>query len=224
MQPFLILGVIKIMIKLIAYLGNYGAEYNLTRHNVAWFFADSMPWAGKLYWQSKFKGQFASCTPAELAQWACDAGVAAKKDGSPVLVPEEAPDHIYFIKPETYMNLSGESIIEVANFYKIKAEEILVVHDELELAPGFYSFKWSGGLGGHNGLRSMKTCFGTADFFRMRFGIGRPNHNDIAGYVLSRFTEDEQIHLSQVFVAATQKLIKVLFSKKPEDFVGKWEI
>ena len=95
------------MIKLIAYLGNYGAEYNLTRHNVAWFFADSMPWANKLYWQNKFKGQFSSCTPEELAVWACETGIAAKKDGSPVHIPEEAPEHLYFIKPETYMNLSG---------------------------------------------------------------------------------------------------------------------
>ena len=112
----------------------------------------------------------------------------------------------------------------MANFYKIKPEEILVIHDELELNPGFFSFKWSWGLGCHNGLRSMKTCFGTADFFRIRFGIGRPNHNDIAGYVLSRFTEDEQIHLSQVFVQAAKLLVKVLFSKEPEKMTGKWEV
>ena len=212
------------MIKLIAYLGNYGNEYKLTRHNVAWFFADSMPWAGKLNWQNKFKGRLASCTLTELAQWACDTGVASKKDGSPVHIPEEAPEHIYFLKPETYMNLSGESVIEVANFYKIKPEEILVVHDELELNPGFFSLKWSGGLGGHNGLRSMKTCFGTADFFRLRFGIGRPNHDDIAGYVLGKFSEDEQIHLSQVFVKAISLLVKTIMSKEPEKLVGKWEV
>lgn len=212
------------MIRLIAFLGNYGAEYNLTRHNVAWYFADSLPWSEKFSWQRKFKGMIASATPAEIAQWACDKGVAAKKDGSPVIVPDCAPDRIFFLKPETYMNLSGESVIEAANFYKIKPEEILIVHDELELAPGFYSFKWSGGLGGHNGLRSMKTCFGTADFFRMRFGIGRPDHNDIAGYVLSRFSEDEQIHLSQVFVPATKLLVKAIMSKEPEKLVGKWSL
>lgn len=211
------------MIKLVAFLGNYGAEYNLTRHNVAWFFSDSLPWADKFSWQTKFKGQIASCAPSDLAAWACDAGVASKKDGTPVIVPEEAPDKIYFLKPETYMNLSGESVIEAANFYKIKPEEILVVHDELELAPGFYSFKWSGGLGGHNGLRSMKACFGTADFFRLRFGIGRPNHDDIAGYVLSRFTEDEQILMKQVFSEASKLFVKALLCKDAERLVGKWQ-
>ena len=212
------------MIKLVAFLGNVGAEYNLTRHNVAWYFSDSLPWAGKFSWQKKFKGQIASCSPSDLALWACEAGVASKKDGSPVLVPDTAPERIYFLKPETFMNLSGESVIEAASFCKIKADEILVVHDELELQPGFYSFKWSGGLGGHNGLRSMKACFNTADFFRLRFGIGRPNHDDIAGYVLSRFSEDEQIHLQEVFGAASKLFIKALFSKEPEKLVGKWNV
>ena len=157
------------MIKLVAFLGNYGREYEKTRHNVAWYFADSLPFAARLNWQSKFKGEITSCTPAELATWACDTKICSKKDGTPVLVPEEAPAHIYFLKPMTYMNLSGESIVEAAGFYKILPEEILVVHDELELTPGFVSLKWSGGLGGHNGLRSTKAVLNTADFWRLRF-------------------------------------------------------
>ena len=99
------------MIKLVAFLGNYGKEYEKTRHNVSWYFEDSLPFAGRLSWQSKFKGQIASLTPQELSQWACDTKICSKKDGSPVLVPEEAPAHIYFLKPMTYMNLSGDSII-----------------------------------------------------------------------------------------------------------------
>ena len=162
------------MIKLVAFLGNYGKEYEKTRHNVSWYFEDSLPFAGRLSWQSKFKGEIAAFTPQELSQWACDTRICSKKDGSPVLVPEEAPAHIYFLKPMTYMNLSGDSIIEVANFYKIQPSEIMVVHDELELAPGFVSFKWSGGLGGHNGLRSTKAVLGTPDFFRLRFGKRHP--------------------------------------------------
>ena len=155
------------MIKLVAFLGTYGKEYVKTRHNVSWYFEDSLPFAGRLSWQSKFKGEIASFTPQELSQWACDTKICSKKDGSPVLVPEEAPAHIYFLKPMTYMNLSGDSIIEVANFYKIAPSEIMVVHDELELAPGFVSLKWSGGLGGHNGLRSTKAVLNTPDFFRV---------------------------------------------------------
>ena len=201
-----------------------GKEYEKTRHNVSWFFEDSLPFAGRLSWQSTFKGEIASFTPAELAQWACDYKIASKKDGSPVLVPEEAPAHIYFLKPMTYMNLSGESIIEVANFYKIKPEEIMVVHDELELVPGFVSFKWSGGLGGHNGLRSTKAVLNTPDFFRLRFGIGRPTlpNQGVADYVLSRFTAEEEPLMQNVFSQTNLLLVKALLSKEPKDLVQAW--
>lgn len=212
------------MIKLVAFLGNYGKEYEKTRHNVSWYFEDSLPFAGKLSWQSKFKGEIASFTPAELSQWACDTKICSKKDGSPVLVPEEAPAHIYFLKPMTYMNLSGDSIIEVANFYKIAPSEILVVHDELELEPGFVSLKWSGGLGGHNGLRSTKAVLNTPDFFRLRFGIGRPTNENIgvADWVLSRFTAEQQELMQNVFSQTNLLLVKILLSKKPEDYIQSW--
>ena len=212
------------MIKLVAFLGNYGKEYEKTRHNVSWYFEDSLPFAGKLSWQNKFKGEIASFTPQELSQWACDTKICSKKDGSPVLVPEEAPSHIYFLKPLTYMNLSGDSIIEVANFYKIQPSEIMVVHDELELEPGFVSLKWSGGLGGHNGLRSTKAVLNTPDFFRLRFGIGRPDNDNIgvADWVLSRFTAEQQELMQNVFSQTNLLLVKVLLSKEPKDFVQGW--
>lgn len=212
------------MIKLVAFLGNYGKEYEKTRHNVSWYFEDSLPFAGKLNWQNKFKGEIASFTPQELSQWACDTKICSKKDGSPVLVPEEAPAHIYFLKPLTYMNLSGDSIIEVANFYKIQPSEIMVVHDELELEPGFVSLKWSGGLGGHNGLRSTKAVLNTPDFFRLRFGIGRPDNENIgvADWVLSRFTTEQQELMQNVFSQTNLLLVKVLLSKEPKDLVQGW--
>lgn len=212
------------MIKLVAFLGNYGKEYEKTRHNVSWYFEDSLPFAGKLSWQNKFKGEIASFTPQELSQWACDTKICSKKDGSPVLVPEEAPSHIYFLKPLTYMNLSGDSIFEVANFYKIQPSEIMVVHDELELEPGFVSLKWSGGLGGHNGLRSTKAVLNTPDFFRLRFGIGRPDNDNIgvADWVLSRFTAEQQELMQNVFSQTNLLLVKVLLSKEPKDLVQGW--
>ena len=212
------------MIKLVAFLGNYGKEYEKTRHNVSWYFEDSLPFAGKLSWQNKFKGEIASFTPQELSQWACDTKICSKKDGSPVLVPEEAPYHIYFLKPLTYMNLSGDSIIEVANFYKIQPSEIMVVHDELELELGFVSLKWSGGLGGHNGLRSTKAVLNTPDFFRLRFGIGRPDNDNIgvADWVLSRFTAEQQELMQNVFSQTNLLLVKVLLSKEPKDLVQGW--
>ena len=209
------------MIKLVAFLGNYGKEYEKTRHNVAWQFQASLAFANKLSWQSKFKGNYAAIEPDQLAQWCAETGILAKKDGSPVIIPEEM-SRIYFLKPETYMNLSGESIIELANFYKIKPEETLIVHDELELPMGTVSFKWSGGLGGHNGLRSTKPVFGTADFWRLRFGLTKPTDRDIAAYVLGKFTEDQEIILSQIFPPAATLLAKVLFSKTPEKFLQEW--
>ena len=212
------------MIKLVAFLGNYGKEYEKTRHNVSWYFEDSLPFARKLSWQNKFKGEIASFTPQELSQWACDTKICSKKDGSPVFVPEESPSHIYFLKPLTYMNLSGDSIIEVANFYKIQPSEMMVVHDELELEPGFVSLKWSGGLGGHNGLRSTKAVLNTPDFFRLRFGIGRPDNDNIgvADWVLSRFTAEQQELMQNVFSQTNLLLVKVLLSKEPKDLVQGW--
>ena len=212
------------MIKLVAFLGNYGREYEKTRHNVSWFFEDSLPFANCLSWQSKFKGKIASFSPTELAQWACDTKICSKKDGSPVIVPEESPAHIYFLKPMTYMNLSGESIIEVAGFYKIQPSEILVVHDELELEPGFVSLTWGGGLGGHNGLRSTKAVLGTADFWRLRFGIGRPENSSIgvADWVLSRFTDEQQELMQNVFSQTNLLLVKLLLSKNPENLIQTW--
>lgn len=209
------------MIKLVAFLGNYGKEYEKTRHNVAWQFQASLAFANKLSWQSKFKGNYAAIEPDQLAQWCAETGILAKKDGSPVIIPEEM-SRIYFLKPETYMNLSGESIIELANFYKIKPEETLIVHDELELPMGTVSFKWSGGLGGHNGLRSTKQVFGTSGFWRLRFGLTKPTDRDIAAYVLGKFTEDQEIILSQIFPQAATLLAKVLFSKTPEKFLQEW--
>lgn len=200
------------MIKLVAFLGNYGAEYAGTRHNVAWTFAEQLPFYDRLSFQNKFKGDYAAVETKTLAQWFADTKMYAKKDGSAPGVPEDAPDKIYFLKPLTYMNLSGESVGELARFYKINPSEILVVHDELELPIGTVSLKWSGGLGGHNGLRSMKATFGTADFWRLRFGLTKPVDRDIAGYVLSKFTADENIILAQEFAQTNEMFAKFLLS------------
>ncbi len=200
------------MIKLVAFLGNYGSEYEKTRHNVAWQFASQLPFYNRLNFLNKFKGDYAVVETDKLAQWFFETGMYAKKDGSAPVVPDCAPEKIYFLKPLTYMNLSGESVCELAHFYKILPQEILVVHDELELPIGTVSLKWSGGLGGHNGLRSMKASFGTADFWRLRFGLTKPVNRDIADYVLSNFTPDEQIILSQEFVQTNEMFAKFLLS------------
>jgi PTH1 family peptidyl-tRNA hydrolase len=119
------------------------------------------------------------------------------------------------------MNLSGESVQAAASFFKIAPDRILVVHDELELPLGTAALKFSGGLGGHNGLRSLRACLGTADFWRLRIGIGRPNHNDISGWALSDFTGPEWEILDQVLPAAAAALIRAL-EEGPETLLPEW--
>lgn len=203
------------MIRLVAFLGNYGRTYENTRHNAAWLFADSLPFAHRLSWQHKFKGAFCSLDASRLASWAEEYHLGTSN-------AQTASDAIYFLKPETYMNASGESIGELANFYKLTADHILVVHDELELPPGTISLKKGGGLGGHNGLRSTKAVLNTADFWRFRFGIGRPDNPDVAGYVLSPFTSDERITMAQTFSAAAIPFTEAILSNDPTKLVAAW--
>jgi PTH1 family peptidyl-tRNA hydrolase len=179
------------MISLIVFLGNHGAQYAGNRHNVAWQFADSLDQVRSLMWREKFRGYFANLA------------------------------NVWLLKPNTYMNLSGESAGELMHFYKIKPEQTLIVHDELELPLGTVSLKWSGGLGGHNGLRSMEASLHTRDFWRLRFGIGRPEHPDIAGYVLSNFSAAEAETLRAVF-AQTEALFTLLLNREPDTLLAEW--
>ena len=210
------------MIQLVVFLGNYGSEYVKTRHNVAWQFLDSLPFSSRFSWQQKFKGEFLSFSREELSSLFCESKILCAKDGSPVKVSDNAPPKVYFLKPLTYMNNSGLSAIELASFFKIKPEEILVVHDELEMSLGFVSLKFSGGLGGHNGLRSMKSVFNTPDFWRLRFGLSKPSGVDIADYVLSPFSQDERIVLDSVFTQTHKLFAEILLSSSPEKLLQNW--
>lgn len=210
------------MIQLVVFLGNYGSEYSKTRHNVAWQFLDSLPFSSRFSWQQKFKGEFLSFSREKLSSLFCESKILCAKDGSPVKVSDNAPPKVYFLKPLTYMNNSGLSAIELASFFKIKPEEILVVHDELEMALGFVSLKFSGGLGGHNGLRSMKSVFNTSDFWRLRFGLSKPSGVDIADYVLSPFSQDERIVLDSVFTQTHNLFAEILLSSSPEKLLQNW--
>ena len=210
------------MIQLVVFLGNYGSEYSKTRHNVAWQFLDSLPFSSRFSWQQKFKGEFLSFSREELSLLFCESKIRCAKDGSPVKVSDNAPPKVYFLKPLTYMNNSGLSAIELASFFKIKPEEILVVHDELEMSLGFVSLKFSGGLGGHNGLRSMKSVFNTPDFWRLRFGLSKPSGVDIADYVLSPFSQDERIVLDSVFTQTHNLFAEILLSSSPEKLLQNW--
>ena len=191
------------MIRLAVFLGNPGPEYARNRHNAGRMLAERLPFFAAAGWQKKYKGRYA------------------------------ALDGIHFLMPETYMNLSGESIRAAASFFKIQPEEIILVHDELELPLGTLSLKFSGGLGGHNGLRSMKASFGTADFWRLRIGIGRPGDRlpgeggppgsgrGVADWVLSDFTGAEMERLGPVLETGAGLLLRALDSG-PEKLLPEW--
>ena len=203
------------MIELAAFLGNPGSTYARTRHNAGFLLAQALPFYQSLSWQKKFKGQYAVMDGAKLSSSA------------------EVAGRIHFLKPETYMNNSGESVAAAASFFKLQPSSIIVIHDELELPLGTVSLKFSGGLGGHNGLRSMKASFGTADFWRIRIGIGRPDARlpgeggregsgeGITDWVLSPFSESERELLNLALAAGAELLVQT-FQQEPETLLGAW--
>lgn len=201
------------MIELTAFLGNPGREYAHTRHNTGRMLAERLPFFPFLHWRNTYKGLYASITGNRLLSY--DGGNGT--DPSENLIPAT----IHFLMPETYMNRSGESISRAASFFKIPPDRILLVHDELELSLGQAALKFSGGLGGHNGLRSMRACFNTPDFWRMRIGIGRPNHDDISGWVLSDFTPDERSWMEQALNACADALLRALI-QGPQSLLPEW--
>jgi PTH1 family peptidyl-tRNA hydrolase len=187
-------------IKLVVFLGNPGKMYANNRHNAGRILAGSL--SLDLRWQNKFKGLYAASSLPEAAGNVLNGG-------------GDMTEKAHFLMPETYMNLSGESVAAAADYYKIPVEQILVVHDELEMPLGQAAFKESGGLGGHNGLRSIKACLGSAGFWRLRIGIGRPGGRkdpdaDISGWVLSDFSAGESEVLRQVMEGCAAALLDAL--------------
>lgn len=167
---------------LIVGLGNYGKKYEYTRHNIGWDIFEELSFAGNLNWQSKFKAEFAQTTVGN--------------------------SKIYLLKPQTYMNLSGESVVPCMQFFKIPVENILVCHDELDLPFGTIMFKEGGGLAGHNGLKSIAGLTGTTEFKRLRIGIGRPQHGDVSNWVLSGYTGEDK-DFFRPFLKETAKALEL---------------
>ena len=148
-------------------LGNPGAKYAGNRHNIGFMALDRIAADhGFAPWRGKFQGS-----------------LTEGKFGS---------EKVLLLKPETFMNLSGQSVGEAMRFYKLVPDDVTVFHDELDLAPGKVRVKTSGGHAGHNGLRSIHAHIG-ADYHRVRLGIGHPGHKDrVAPYVLSDFAKADQ--------------------------------
>jgi PTH1 family peptidyl-tRNA hydrolase len=149
---------------LIAGLGNPGARYERDRHNVGWMVVDELARRHGATFKSKFNGRLSESRVGEA--------------------------RVALLKPETYMNESGRSITAAARFFKAAPEEVLVVHDDVDLEVGRLQARLGGGLAGHNGLRSISQSLGTPEFLRLRIGVGRPGRGDprdVADYVLTAF-------------------------------------
>jgi PTH1 family peptidyl-tRNA hydrolase len=170
---------------LVAGLGNPGREYARNRHNVGFMVLDELVRRHGGSFRGKFSGEL-----AELRLG--DAKLA-------------------LLKPQTYMNESGRSVVPAAQFFKVEPDAILVVHDESDLDLGRLQARLGGGLAGHNGLRSINKLLGTPDFLRLRVGVGRPGRGDrrpLADYVLSDFTpEDDADALVQRAADAVEVLV-----------------
>lgn len=154
-------------LKLVVGLGNPGAEYAETRHNAGFWFCERLADDLKTSFakESRYHGWVANIR---------DAGV-------------------WLLMPATFMNDSGRAVLALAHFYRILPNEILVVHDELDLPPGRAQLRLGGGLGGHNGLKSLAAHLGTQDFWRLRIGIGHPgDRNEVVNYVLKPPRKEER--------------------------------
>ncbi len=157
-------------VRLAVGLGNPDREHLATRHNAGFWFVDGL--ASRLGTTFRTESRFH--------------GGVAKADAD-----------LRLLKPGTYMNLSGRAVFSMAGFFGIAPEDILVVHDELDLAPGEAKMKFGGGIAGHNGLRDIAARLGTPDFRRLRIGIGHPRDSaipqqDVADYVLAPPSKDDR--------------------------------
>ena len=153
--------------KLFVGLGNPGAKYARNRHNIGYMAVDRIAEEhGFAPWRAKFQGLV---TQGQLGA-----------------------EKVVLLKPETFMNLSGQSVGEAMRFFKLSPEDVVVFHDELDLAPGRMKLKQGGGHAGHNGLRSLHQHIGD-NYARVRLGIGHPGHKDrVSGYVLSDFAKADE--------------------------------
>lgn len=151
------------MIRLLVGLGNPGPEYEHTRHNAGF------------WWLEAVARKLGASLVAERAYH----GLAARA--------QRRGHTVWLLEPMTYMNLSGKSVAALARFYKIEPAQVLVAHDELDLQPGQMKLKQGGSAAGHNGLKDVQAQFGTADFWRLRLGIGHPGVKaEVANYVLRK--------------------------------------
>jgi PTH1 family peptidyl-tRNA hydrolase len=175
---------------LVVGLGNPGDKYARHRHNVGFMAADA----------------FAS---------ACHIGPFAAKHKGELASGEVAGHKVFVLKPQTFMNLSGESVAKVVPFFNVPISQVIVLHDEVELDFGKIKIKAGGGLGGHNGLRSITAQLKTQDYLRLRLGIGRsaPKGVDITNHVLNDFSKSERQVVDDEMMPLAAKILEVLITQ-----------
>jgi PTH1 family peptidyl-tRNA hydrolase len=166
--------------KLLVGLGNPGPKYELTRHNVGFLAVDRL-----------------------VDRWKADG--PQTRNQAEVFSSRVGGEQVLLVKPQTFMNLSGRSVAPIATFYKVEPSDIIVIHDELDLAPMSFRVKVGGGAGGHKGLRSLDECLGAGKtgYVRVRMGIGQPllpsgKRISAEKHVLEAFTDDELKFLDPV--------------------------
>lgn len=184
---------------LIVGLGNPGVQYSRTRHNFGFMLVDAL-----------------------LARWASLPGVGcipgrARSDAETWDISADYESRRWLVaKPQTFMNLSGQAVSALCRKSGLSAGQVLVVHDELDLPLGTVRFKFSGGLAGHNGLKSVAAHLGTRDFSRLRLGIGRPaEHGPVADFVLRSFLPDERELVRNALTLATTAVLDYCESGLP---------
>lgn len=154
---------------LVVGLGNPGTQYTLTRHNIGFLAVDYL------------------CEGSKAKSWNSEHKALTCK----IKLGEQA---LLLAKPQTFMNLSGESVQSLMQFYKIPLDHLIVLHDDIDQAFGAMRLHKNRGHGGHNGIRSISQLLGTADYLRVKLGVGRPVHPEmqVVDYVLQKFSADEQ--------------------------------
>jgi PTH1 family peptidyl-tRNA hydrolase len=176
---------------LIAGLGNPGPTYQWTRHNAGFLFLDRVAHLENIAITRK---SFSGLT----GEW------------------NRGDNRLVLLKPQTFMNLSGRSVMQALQFYKLPLSHLIVVHDELDLPFGTARFKQGGGHGGHNGLRSIMEQLGKGDFMRLRIGIGKPVHGDTTNYVLGHIPPEQMETLPLVLDGGLDMLEMMLDEGLPK--------
>lgn len=171
---------------LIAGLGNPTKEYDKTRHNVGFSIIDVLA------------DQYRIDVSEKKHKALCGRGAI---EGQKVIL----------VKPQTFMNLSGESIREVVDYYKIEAEDIIIIYDDISLEPGQLRIRLKGSAGGHNGIKNIIAHLGSQEFPRIKVGVGaKPPRMDLADYVLSRFSKEEQPLMEDAFKEAAEAAVMMM--------------